>query len=313
MRDGQFESVYARHGKGRRMKRSESTKFPSSVQLFKFCQKVMMHQRGNKRVNDQEIGGILEFNPSDCSHWKRGEKNVRSVFSLAKLADALKVESGLIHDLASGSAGLDEAFFEYLESNSLHSIVEKAKVNGQEALDAARVRVEAFVNQLHAQCQFTTPPLYLPEVLRFFSFIQMQPIEMIDRLSRVLRTRPGQYVINYRKGDLKAQTRMSVLKDVSRIVFEAERARFPELGAAQESMIAFEQFIFISNLLAPKAILKEEMGRLDNRRNLVNELSALFWVPKSLICFQIQESLRQLPSAVAMTGTQVSSAMSIAV
>ena len=252
-----------------------------------------MHQRGNKRVNDQEIGGILEFNPSDCSHWKRGEKNVRSVFSLAKLADTLKVESSLIHDLASGGAVLDEAFFEYIESNSLNAVVEKAKAAGTEALDAARVRIEAFVNQLHGQCQFTTPPLYLPEVLRFFSFIQMQPIDMIDRLSRVLRTKPGQYVINYRKGDLKAQTRMSVLKDLSRIVFEAERSRFPELGPLQESLVAFEQLIFIVNLLAPKTMLREEMTRLDIRRNMVSELSALFWVPKSLICFQIQETVRQ--------------------
>lgn len=272
-----------------------------------------MHQRGNKRVNDQEIGGILEFNPSDCSHWKRGEKNVRSVFSLAKLSETLQVESGLIHDLASGNAVLDEAFFEYLESNTLSATIEKARASGSDALAAARNRVESFVAQLHAQCQFTTPPLYLPEVLRFFSFIQMQPIEMIDRLSRVLRTRPGQYVINYRKGDLKAQTRMSVLKDLSRIVFEAERARFPELGAAQESMLAFEQLVFIANLLVPKAMLREEMGRLDNRRNVVNELSALFWVPKSLICFQIQESLRsglEMPATdrVAM-GSTVSAAV----
>jgi hypothetical protein len=64
------------------MKRSGATKFPSSVQLFKFCQKVLMHQRGTK-VRDQEVGAILNFNPSDCSHWKRGEKNVRSVFALA--------------------------------------------------------------------------------------------------------------------------------------------------------------------------------------------------------------------------------------
>ncbi|MCX6119465.1 MAG: hypothetical protein NT027_18160 [Proteobacteria bacterium] len=274
------------------MKRTESTKFPSSVQLFKFCQKVMMHQRGNKRVNDQEIGNILEFNPSDCSHWKRGEKSVRSVFSLAKLAETLKVESAIIHDLATGASLIDEAFFEYQESNTLAQVIEKAKASGTDAMLAAQNRVESFVTQLHAQCQFTTPPLYLPEVLRFFSFVQMQPIDMIDRLSRILRTKPGHYAINYRKGDLKSQTRMSVLKDLSRIIFEAERSRFPELGALNESLLAYEQLLFIANLLVPKAMLREEMGRLDNRRNVVSELSALFWVPKSLVCFQIQESVR---------------------
>ena len=273
------------------MKRTESVKFPNSIQLFKFCQKVMTHQRGNKKVNDQEIGNILEFNPSDCSHWKRGEKSVRSVFALARLAETLNVEPALIHDLASGAASLDEAFFEYSESNTVRATVEKAREAGAEAQNAARERVEAFVAKLHTQCQFTTAPLYLPEVLRFFSFIQMQPIEMIDRLSRVLRTKPGHYVINYRKGDLKAQTRMSVLKDLARIVFEAERSRFPELGAADEKIIAYEQLVFVATLLVPRAMLLDEMARLDSRRNMMSELAGLFWIPKSLLAFQAQQLL----------------------
>ena len=81
------------------MRRSGAVKFPNSVQLFKFCQKVLVTQRGGK-VHDQEVGAILGFNPSDCSHWKRGEKNVRSVFALAKLAEALNVEPTLIHDVS---------------------------------------------------------------------------------------------------------------------------------------------------------------------------------------------------------------------
>ena len=290
------------------MKRSESVKFPNSIQLFKFCQKVLMHQRGNKKVNDQEIGNILEFNPSDCSHWKRGEKSVRSVFSLARLAETLKVDAALIHDLAAGAAVLDEAFFEYIESNNVTATLEKARDAGEEAMSAARQRVEAFVAQLHSQSQFTTAPLYLPEVVRFFSFVQMQPIEMIDRLSRVLRTRPGHYVINYRKGDLKAQTRMSVLKDLARIIFEAERSRFPELGAANEKLAAYEQLIFVASLLAPKSMLLDEMARLDSRKNVVTELAALFWVPKSLLTFQVQQAIRQAPAvatAAVAADTQV--------
>ena len=52
-------------------------------------------------------------------HWKRGEKNVKSVFVLAKLSETLGVESSLIHDVASGAINLEEAFFEYIESNSI--------------------------------------------------------------------------------------------------------------------------------------------------------------------------------------------------
>lgn len=294
------------------MKRSETVKFPNSIQLFKFCQKVMVHQRGNKKVNDQEIGNILEFNPSDCSHWKRGEKSVRSVFALAKLSETLNVEASLIHDLASGAAGLDEAFFEYIESNNIASTLEKAQEAGDAAMKAARERVETFVGQLHSQSQFTTAPLYLPEVVRFFSFIQMQPIEMIDRLSRVLRTKPGHYVINYRKGDLKAQTRMSVLKDLARIIFEAERSRYPELGAVNENLAAYEQLVFVATLLAPRTMLLDEMARLDSRRNVVSELAALFWIPKSLLTFQLQQVIRQAPVTTTNLGQSNTRSMEMA-
>ena len=107
------------------MKRSGAVKFPNSVQLFKFCQKVLMAQKGGK-VHDQEVGSILNFNPSDCSHWKRGEKNVRSVFSLAKLAETLQLETTLVHDLASGAVGLDEAYYEWQESNAYKSVFARA-------------------------------------------------------------------------------------------------------------------------------------------------------------------------------------------
>jgi hypothetical protein len=273
------------------MKRTESAKFPNSIQLFKFCHKVMTQLKG-ARVNDQDIGGILEYNPSDCSHWKRGEKNVKSVFALAKLSEALNVEPGILQDLASGAIQLDEAYFEYSEASSFKAAYEKACEHGLPAVKAARERIEAFVASLHTSCQFATPPLYLPEVVRLFSFVQIQPIEMMDRLSRVLRNKPGHYLINYRKGDLKAQTRMSILKDLGRIIFEAERARYPELGAAQEALIPFEILVFVTNLLAPKVMLVDELSRLDARRNVVNELSALFWVPKSLVCLQMQDIFR---------------------
>jgi hypothetical protein len=282
------------------MRRSGAVKFPNSVQLFKFCQKVLVTQRGGK-VHDQEVGSILGFNPSDCSHWKRGEKNVRSVFALAKLAEALNVEPTLIHDVASGQVGLDEAFYEWTESNNLRQTLEKAQDSGGDIIDAARGRVEAFVKAIHEQVEFSTPPLYVPEVLRFFAFASTQPTEMMDKLSRILRLKPGSYCIQFRKGDLRPQTRMSMIKDLSRIVFEGERKRFPELGASNNDVIAFEEMLFTASLLAPKQLLLAEMAKLDSRRNVVSELAALFWVPKSLICFQLQDILRSGERAAVKT------------
>ena len=273
------------------MKRSGAVKFPESVQLFKFCQKVLMSQRGTK-VNDQDVGSILNFNPSDCSHWKRGEKNVRSVFSLAKLAEVLEVETSLIHDVASGLSGLDEAIFEWQESHNLKQLRQKLALCSPDKVIEVRKRVESFVATLHAQIQFITPPLYLPEALRSFSFVATQQADMIDKLSRLLRVKPGHYAIHYRKGDLKPQTRMAMTKDLARILFEGERARFPELGAHDGELLEYEETLFIASLLAPKSLLAQEMAKLDSRRNMISELATLFWVPKTLIGFQLQDIVR---------------------
>ena len=282
------------------MKRAASAKFPNSIQLFKFCLKVMGQQRSSK-INDQEVGHILDFNPSDCSHWKRGEKNVKSVFALAKLAETLRVEQGILHDLASGASGLDEAFFEYNEGLAIREAIAACSQSSQTEVDNARSRIENFVGLLHAQSEFTTPPLYLPEVLRFFSFVTTQPVEMVDRLSRVLRTKPGYYSIQFRKGELKAQTRMSVARDLARIILDSERARFPELGDLNPALLGFEQLVFASNLLAPKNLMQHEMTRLDVRRNLVAEVASLFWAPKALVGFQIQEILKTKQEAIVST------------
>lgn len=273
------------------MKRSGTTKFPHSVQLFKFCQKVLMHQRGGK-IRDQEVGAILSFNPSDCSHWKRGEKNVRSVFALAKLAEALQVEISLIHDVASGAVGLDEAYFEYLESRMFRGAFETAAKADPKQVESIRENVLNFVRMIHQQCDFSTPPLYLPEVMRYFAFVSTQPMEIMDKLSRILRVKPGQYTIHFRKGDLKPQTRLSMVKDLARIIFEGERSRFPELGTANRELVALEEILFATNLLVPKSMMLAEMSKLDTRKNVVAELSAQFWVPKSLICLQMQDTVR---------------------
>ncbi len=273
------------------MRRSGTVKFPNSMQLFKFCQKVLYQQRDGK-VHDQEVGAILGFNPSDCSHWKRGEKNVKSVFALAKLSETLGVEISLIHDVGSGAIGVDEAFFEYMESRNFKEIVATTSKLSVEKINEVRTRIESFVTELHKQSDFSTPPLYLPEVMRFFSFIATQPTDMMDKLSRILRVRPGQYTIQFRKGELKPQTRMSMARDLARIIFEGERSRFPELGEFDAQLLGFESLVFIASLFLPKNMLLSEMGKLDSRCNVISELSNMFWVPKSLVGFQMQDILR---------------------
>ena len=273
------------------MKRSTNAKFPSSAQLFKFCQRVLVDRRQSK-VHDQEIGAILSFNPSDCSHWKRGEKNIKSIFALEKLSTSLGVENTLILDIASGQVNLDEAFFEYKESRRMQKVFAAAEHIEPSVLLEIKRRTQKFVDQIHDECDFKTAPLYLPEIIQNFSFIKTQPAEMMDKLSRVLRVRSGQYCIQFAKGELKPQTRQSISMDLARIFFEGERARFPELGPLNKDLVAFEEYLFVCMLLIPQKLVMEELLRLDNRRNVIQDLAGVFWVPKSLVCLQVQQILQ---------------------
>ena len=181
------------------MKPLMSVKFPHSVQLFKFCQKVLAEKKQGK-VHDQEVGAILDFNPSDCSHWKRGEKNVKSVFSLSKLSETLEVDTGLLHDLAGGVISLDEAYYEYSEAKGIKSfLMNNREYRFTSSYQERMEKIRSFVRELHTRAEYKTPPLYLPEVFRFFPYIRMQPVDMIEKLSRILRTKPGHYTIQFKE------------------------------------------------------------------------------------------------------------------
>ena len=132
---------------------------------------------------------------------------------------------------------------------------------------------------------------------------------MMDRLSRILRIKHGQYMIQFKKTELKPQTRMSIAKDLSRIIFEVERESFPELGKGRENLYPYEEIMFVANLLVPKSILLKELQTIDSRRNLVAELSTNFWAPKLLVNFQLQEVLRSIKTR-ASQGVQESTSLS---
>ena len=62
---------------------------------------------------DQDVGQILGFDPADCSHWKKGKKNIKSIQAMKNIADYLGVDEKLVVDIASGSINDKEAYFEY--------------------------------------------------------------------------------------------------------------------------------------------------------------------------------------------------------
>src|SRR5690349_1162607 len=96
------------------MKKTAENRYPHSATLFKFCKEALeIRYEGNVKVIDQDVGAILGYDPADCSHWKKGKKNIRALSTLRSIADHLSIDERLLIDIASGKIGLGEAVFEY--------------------------------------------------------------------------------------------------------------------------------------------------------------------------------------------------------
>src|SRR3989338_578305 len=96
------------------MKKMTENRYPSSAALFRFCKEALsLRYEGNVKVIDQDVGAILGYDPADCSHWKKGKKNIRSLSTFKSIADHLRIDETLLIDIVAGKIDLEEAVFEY--------------------------------------------------------------------------------------------------------------------------------------------------------------------------------------------------------
>ncbi|MBM3382437.1 MAG: hypothetical protein FJY29_08360 [Betaproteobacteria bacterium] len=264
-------------------KASESQRFPQSAVLFKFCLRVLEVRKPDAKVHDQDVGNILDYNPSDTSHWKRGKKAVRSIFALEALSRELDVDIELIEDIASGAIDFDEAWFDFTESEEESR---QSKVQGGVSFSKSRrdrqLVMEEIANTLNSRAGVNSVPVFLPELMTSLPFIQLVQADVTDRLARSNRIKPGQYVIRYRKGDLTSHIRCAISREVARIILLSEREQFM-LPPRSEDSLPTEIIDLANALLVPSDLLKAELTKVPARANMVQYLANLFWVPKVVV------------------------------
>ena len=75
------------------------SRYPNSAVLFQFCKQVLhIRYEHNVKVIDQDVGAILGYDPADCSHWKKGKKNIK-FDSLKVLMSDNKLKETFIKEL----------------------------------------------------------------------------------------------------------------------------------------------------------------------------------------------------------------------
>lgn len=279
-------------------KTNESQRFPHSALLFRFCLRVLESKKRGTKVHDQEVGNILQYNPSDTSHWKRGKKAVRSVYALEALSNALDVDPEIIQDLCDGVIDFEEAWFDYQESEEERRLQRERTPELERDRRDRRLALENVATQILSKAGAGSVPIYLPEVVAALPFIQVSPGDVADKLARSSRVKPGQYSIRYRKGELRAHARAAIARELARVILYSEREQF-QIPQRVDNLSFFEIVDLSNALLVPKDALRAELQKVSTKMNVVKVLSDVFWVPKSVIRSRLVGlMLEQAPDSV---------------
>ncbi len=298
------------------MRKESEVKYPNSANLFRFCRRILDHKYGGIRVIDQDVGQILSFDPADCSHWKKGKKNIRSIQAMKNIADHLGVDQKLVVDVASGDMDDTEAFCEYNGYGSLvvdSNILEAAKKTfyrknaGSWAKEKEQIFKEYFepnhhaidqlVREIHQKINFNEPPLYLPEIIAAFPNIQLigdpdfKPTD--DAGSVHITHAPDRTEIRYKVGaETQPYMRYRIAKAIATHFLPKRDNDVDGLNEYRPYMLDIESNIFATKLLAPAHLLKREMAQLNVSRDIIVQLSETFWMSKTFINGRLKSILQ---------------------
>lgn len=303
------------------VKKTGDSKYPNSASLFQFCRLVLDHKFGGIRVIDQDVGQILGFDPADCSHWKKGKKNIRSIQAMKSIADHLGVDERLVVDIASGELDEHEAFFELtgyglFEIDS--KIMEVAKkdfyrknagtwtrdkeLEFKALFDANEPLIDRVAKEIHEKINFAEAPLYLPEVASHFPNIKLIPSEPTEAISEsspvAFSEANGTLAIQYLAGlEMRPYVRFRIAKAMAQTFLRPGQTRnTQDLGEYAQHISDVQNNIFAARILVPASLLRKEMANINVGKDIVVQLAETFWVSKTLMNRRLKEILERQES-----------------
>ena len=307
------------------MKKTAENRYPHSATLFKFCKEALeIRYEGNVKVIDQDVGAILGYDPADCSHWKKGKKNIRALATLRSIADHLNIDERLLIDIASGSVGLDEAVFEYrgygafaIQGRSLENLKKEFFKNPtrwqsegsmrtfEELFDVDRPSVVKAAQAVLAKGNFSEAPIYLPEVFALFDDIKLVSDETLNQPVVVTTGAPGAganetsstsavTTITYRGPEMRPFVRFIAAKELFRHLCATRHPLAAKFLNNPPEVIDIQGNVFAGLLLVPGALLRKEVENINSSLDIVLQLADTFWVSKALMNQRLRDYMEHL-------------------
>lgn len=302
------------------MKKVQENKYPNSAKLFRFCKEALeARYEGNVKVIDQDVGAILGYDPADCSHWKKGKKNIRALATLRGLADHLKIDERILIEIASGKLDLEEAMFEFkgygefsLPSQKLEILKKEffktpSKWIASGEADTAKFEklfqinrplVIDIANKIITKGNFSESPIYIPEVFSLFDNCKLIKNEGMSEYFHTNSNTEGvspSLAVEFKSQEVKPLIRFVAAKELYRFLVKSGH----ELTTAIDKdipneILEIQSNLFASALLIPGDILKKEVLGVNHITDIIVQLSNHFWVSKSLMNKRLQDYLKHL-------------------
>ncbi len=299
------------------MKKTAENLYPHSANLFRFCKEALeIHYDGNVKVIDQDVGAILGYDPADCSHWKKGKKNIRALATLRSLAEHLRIDEHLLVSIAAGRISLPEAVFEFrgygdfnLQEKPLENLkkeffknparwqTERGVKTFEEVFDVNRAAVAHIARDILQLGSFNESPIYVPEVFNLFPHINLLLKPGLTEPYEVSNDGEGQGMsctIGYRDDDMKPYLRFLLVKELFKFLCATQHPLTARLKSAPQEVRDVQSNIFAGVVLIPDHLLRQEVDNLDSTLDLVTQLTDTFWVSKALMNSRLRDYLANM-------------------
>ncbi len=291
------------------MKKIETNKYPNSATLFKFCKTALENKyNGSIKIIDQDVGAILGYDPADCSHWKKGKKNIKSLSTIKNIAEHLNVDERLLIDITSGEINLEEALFEYkgygdfeldvksidiLKKNFFSDTTnwQSEKSNSvEEYLRINREAISGIVDYILERGNYTEAPIYLPEVFSLFPGVILEEVGCIETAVKVIHEH-GVTKVQYKDREMKPFVRYLCAKELFNFLCYSSNQLVQDLKDLPSLLLNIHANLFAGMLLIPTRLLQQEIGKVQSSLDIVDQLSRIFWVSKSLMNKRLKDCM----------------------
>ena len=299
------------------MKKTAENRYPHSATLFRFCKEALeIRYEGNVKVIDQDVGAILGYDPADCSHWKKGKKNIRALATLRSIADHLNIDERLLIDIASGKVGLEEAVFEYrgygafaLQGRSLENLKKEFFKNPtkwqsesnlksfEELFDVDRASVVRCADAVLATGNFTEAPIYIPEVFQQYTSLKLVADETVTQPMIAEVSGEGENLtttLRFRGPEMRPYVRFLMAKELFKHLTRIKSPVTARFASSPAEVLDIQANIFAGQLLIPGRMLRKEVESIDSSIDLILQLAETFWTSKALMNQRLRDYMEHL-------------------